>query len=55
MNFHVIKYSEKNHIFFVDYIILLFIYAYYCKIFYLITFDSKEETKIKVMYMVVKK
>lgn len=55
MNFHVIKYSEKIHIFFVDYIILLFICAYYCKIFYLITFDSKEETKIKVMYMVVKK
>lgn len=55
MNFHVIKYSEKIHIFFVDYIILLFICAYYCKIFYLITFDSKKETKIKVMYMVVKK
>lgn len=55
MNFHVIKYSEKIHIFLVDYIILLFICAYYCKNFYLITLDSKKETKIKVMYMVVKK
>lgn len=50
MNFHVIKYSEKIHIFFVDYIILLFICAYYCKIFYLITFDSKRNKNKSHVY-----